>query len=348
MNPAMTRARFLRMLAAIGIGVGSVPYLPSFASSDDAPRTAESDAVAFVGSSLLIDGMVWPRAKRTMTWAKTPGEVKKLSGIDAGFWQVDVGTLSNLNDTVEFHGEAVVRIDDVATLEQARESRRLGLIYFAARHWFLGGSVERLSAWHAQGLRAFQIAYDGENELGGGFDHDDTRLTPFGKQVVAELNRLGIVIDVSQSGRRTTLDVAAAASRPILATRGNAEKLSSHGRNKSDKELKAIARTGGVVGVANISRYLRSSESHQPGIQDYAEHVDHLVELLGIDHVGLSSESWLDGEPRYIYDRTDDLLNSYKRWFHVTDRLMGLGYRDDDLRKLLGRNYLRALRENWG
>ena len=157
-----------------------------------------------------------------------------------------------------------------------------------------GGSVERLSAWHEQGLRAFQIAYEGDNELGGGFDRDDTRITPLGKTVVAELNRLGIVVDVSHCGRRTTLDVAMASSRPVMATRGNPEKLSSHGRNKTDKELKTIAGTGGVVGATNISRYLRSHEAHQPEIRDYVEHVDYLVQLLGIDHVGFSSEGWLD------------------------------------------------------
>ncbi len=345
----MTRSEFLRLLAACGAGVG-VGLWPRPAAAQEPPWPAGDGASttdALVLGSLVIDGLVSPH--RRVGLPRSAGEAKRLTGIDAGCFRVQsVDDLSAVGAFVDRYGEILMRIDATSDLEQARTSGRLGLIFYAERVWPLAGSLEPLARWHAAGLRVLQIADEGTNELGGGYDRDDVALTPFGRRVVAELNRLKIAIDVSHCGKRTTLDVAARSSRPVLARHGNAASLAPHERNKSDEELAAVARTGGVVAISILGRYLRRSEGATASLGDFVAQIDHAVQRLGIDHVGLCSDSLLDGEPVYAYDRSSSDLNSLRRWFHVAAALRAKGYADDALRQLLGLNFLRAYREALG
>ncbi len=344
----LTRAEFLKMLAACGVGAGISSAWPAHG----AETTTVSDAEGQSGGlydCIVIDGLVSPRRAGDGNWPRVQGEIKRLAGIDAGCWDVvDLANLENIDKLVQAYGHSVMRIDRADDVGIARASGRLGLLYYAARQWKLAGSREPLARWHAHGLRALQIAYDGDNELGGGVERPQTRLTPFGKEVVAELNRLKMVIDVSRCGRLTTLDVASASTQPITASHANALALTAVPRNKSDEEIKAIAATGGVMAVTNNARCLRRTAGGSAGIADFVAHVDYIVQLVGIDHVGFSSESWIDGEPTYSYDRTDTQLNGWERWSHVAAALRGKGYVEGDVRKLLGLNFLRVYREVLG
>jgi len=342
----ITRARFLRLLAACGVGAGAAPLLSVLEASES---DGEPDVASLVRNSLVVDGQFVPRNLGDNTWPASPGAVKRLIGVDGGFWDVeDVENLSEVDRLVEHYGNAVMRIDKADDLGVARATSRLGLIYFTARHWKLDDSVEPLARWHEGGLRAIQLAHEGDNGVGGGFDRDDLRLTAFGKQVVTESNRLGLLLDLSHCGRRTTLDAAAATSRPVVACRANAEELTPHEKNKSDKEIKAIAATGGVVAITNRSRFLRRGDRKEVGLADFVGHLDHVVERVGIDHVGLASDTWINGMPLYAYDRTDTSLNASKRWVNVARALREKGYSDEDLRKVLGLNFLRVIRESIG
>jgi membrane dipeptidase len=342
----ITRTRFLKLLAACGVGAGVAPLLSALEASEP---VAETDVASLVQDSLVVDGQFVPRNPGGNTWPTSPNAVKRLLGVDAGFWDIeDVENLVEVDKLVEHYGNAVMRVDNADDLGLARASGRLGLIYYTSRHWKLDGSVEPLARWRQGGLRAIQLAHEGDNGIGGGFDRDELRLTAFGKQVVNEVNRLGMLIDVSHCGRRTTLDVAGASSRPVVACRANAAKLTPHDKNKSDKEIKAIATTGGVVAITNRSRFLRRGEGSEAGLADFVAHVDHVVEGVGIDHVGLASDTWMNGMPRYPYDRTDSNLNVPKRWVNVARALRQKGYSDDDLRKVLGLNLLRVIRASIG
>lgn len=336
----LTRAEFLKRLAACGVGAGIASAWPA--------RGAETTQSG-LNDCIVIDGLVSPRRSGEGSWPRVQGEIKRLAGIDAGCWDVaDVENLENVDKLVQAYGSAVMRIDRADDIGIARASGRMGLIYYAGRQWKLSGSRAPLARWREQGLRVLQIAYDGDNELGGGIERPETRLTPFGKEVVAELNRLKMVIDVSRCGRLTTLDVAAASSQPITANHANAGALTAFRHNKSDEEIKAIAATGGVVAVANNARCLRRATDGSAGMADFVAHVDYIVQLVGVDHVGFSSDSWIDGEPTYRYDRTDVLLNNWERWSNVAAALREKGYSDGDVRKLLGLNLLRVYREVLG
>ena len=346
----ITRARFLRLLAACGVGVGAAPLFPAL-GADEADGV--SDAATFVRNSLVVDGQFVPRNQSDGTWPTSPGEVKRMIGVDAGVWDVeDVENLIQVDKLVGHYGNTVVRVDKADDIGLARATGRLGLIYYASRHWKLDDSVEPLARWHEGGLRAIQITHEGGNGIGGGFDRDELPLTAFGKQVVMELNRLGLLVDVSHCGRRTTLDVAAASSQPIVACRANASALTPHDKNKSDKEIKRDRRDRRRHrDHAPRNRFLRrGDESGGRASRTSSRQVDHVVQLVGIDHVGLASDTLDETENRAtLYDRADSNLNVNRRWFNVARGLAGA--RDTPTTtwgKLLGRNFLNVLAKTIG
>lgn len=338
----ISRSTFLRLL---GLGASAPVFNPVSWAWDGPPVDYSSAAAELIGRSLVIDGVIALSMERgTKDPAWNPGEIKKLTGIDIGIHTVRLSSMERLNRSCEQHGDALVRISRSRDIDPAAQGRRFGLIYYVQQGFDLKGSVSPLEEWKMQGLRSLQLTYT-SNELGGGSESDEQPLTALGRSVVREMNRLGMVVDVSHSGRRTTLDAAEATVMPITANHANVLRLTSHRRNKTDEELKAIAATGGVVAITGINRFLLRNRFAPATVEDFVRHTEYLVDLIGIDHVGISSDSHVDGSQRYDVDYSDPLLCSTKRWFYVARRLMERGYKEEDLQKILGLNFRRVFRK---
>ena len=131
----------------------------------------------------------------------------------------------------------------------------------------------------------------------GSREGDEMGVTDLGRAAIAEMNAIGMIVDVSHCSRQTTLDAAALSTKPIIATHVNAEALTPHSRNKDDEELLAIAATGGVIGVTPIRAFLDTDGDGEAGIDDMVAHIEYIAGLVGIDHVGVSSDADLDGWP---------------------------------------------------
>ncbi len=291
--------------------------------------------------SLIIDGVVNLGMKRGKSSSPlVPGQIKKLTGINVGGHTTRISTLSRRNQWVEKRSEALMRVDRASDIEKARKINRYGIIYFAQSGFDLKGSVEPLAQWKDGGIRIFQITYS-NNELGGGSGSDNIPLSPLGRKVVKELNRLRMVVDISHCGKQTTLDVTDVSSQPVTANHANVWRLCRNSRNKSDEELKAIAATGGVIGVTPINRYFLQDSSRPATIDDFVAHIDYMVEKIGIDHIGVASDGYMDGTERYDVDFSDKYLNSPERWKHVARKLHTMGYSKVDLQKILGLNFKR-------
>jgi membrane dipeptidase len=345
----LTRAEFLRLAGACGLGIGIAPL--ARAATEDSPAAAPDPTARLIAESFVIDGFVNPYPRLQNAWPERPGEIKRLAGVDATAWAFgSPENLPRISALLAERGAALMRIDKGADLVAARAASRLGILLYAQRDFSLGGSIEPLARWHADGLRVLQPAYRGEGELGGGFDRDEAPLTPLGRQAVGELNRLGIVVDVSDCGRRTTLDVAAASKHPITANHAAAAAIGRERRNKSDEELEAIAATGGVIALTTAGRFLRRAitPGERTGLDGYVAHLDHLVQLVGIDHVGVATEGFIDGDDVYPDDRTDPLLDASGRWTDVARALAARGYERADVQKVLGLNFLRVYQKVLG
>lgn len=345
-NSNLTRAEFLRLMGLSSLGL-FFPYRfnHSRRGITETPDKENDFIKKLFAESLVFDGCGSLGLKRGKGYVSLlPGEIKRLTGIDVATKGVRVDRLAEQNSWVESHSDAFLKIERASDIETAKKTNLFGLIYYIQRGFDLKGSIEPLAKWKEGGLRSLQITY-GDNELGGGSRSDDMPLTELGKKVVKELNRLRMVVDVSHCGKRTTLDVIQVATQPLTANHANAWRLSSHGRNKSDEELEGIAGTGGVVGVTTIGRFLLRDPSRPATMDDFVAHVDYLVEKIGIDHVGIAGDCYLDGEQVYDVDFSDNLINSYDRWKHLAHRLHNKGYSKKDLQKILGLNFKRVFEQ---
>ena len=216
------------------------------------------------------------------------------------------------------------------------------------------GDVAALRDWYDDGLRVLQLAYGSgrpdatasDERLGYGHSEGEERgLTDLGRAAVPEMNRLGMIVDVSHSSRRTSLEATALSTQPVFANHANAEALAPVSRNKDDEELLAIARTGGVIGVTAIRWMLDTDGDGETGTDDFIAHVEYIADLVGIDHVGVSSDSDVNGWPEESGHYADANLSAPDRWVRLTARLRARGWSEEDLAKLLGGNFLRVFRE---
>ena len=288
------------------------------------------------------------------------GTLKAVSGIDLGVFSMSGFGLEGMidfrdrtTDGTIANARVVLTYEDIET---ARENGEYAYIFYVqsrvAPQWQLDGELANLGRWYAEGLRVLQLRY-GDKEghepderlAYGSYEGDDRGLTELGRRAVAEMNRLGVIVDVSHLSRQSTLEAAALSTKPVLATHANAEALTPQDRTKDDDELRAIAATGGVIGVTPIGWMLDRNGDGKAGMEDMVAHVEYIAGLVGIDHVGFSTDAALDGWDPDSRHYADAELAAIDRWVRVTAALHARGWSDEDLAKLLGGNFLRVLRE---
>ena len=251
-----------------------------------------------------------------------------------------------------------------ADIDAASENDDHAVIFYLQRRpedsdWQLDGDVGNLRHWYDEGLRILQLSYgDGparpdatapDERLGYGSygpnEGDEKGVTDLGRAAIAEMNAIGMIVDCSHCSRQTTLDAAALSTKPVIATHVNAAALTPVNRNKDDEELLAIAGTGGVIGVTTIGWMLDTDGDGAAGMDDMIAHIEYMVDLVGVDHVGVSSDARMDGWEPSSGHYADADLAALDRWVRLTSRLYARGWTEEDLAKLLGGNFLRVFAE---
>jgi membrane dipeptidase len=215
----------------------------------------------------------------------------------------------------------------------------------------LRGSIENLRNFYRLGLRSIQPVWNFRNELGDGVWENRTGggLTNFGVQVIKEANRLGMVVDLSHMNREgffQTLDVATA---PLLVSHANACGMLKNPRNLDDEQIKAIAKQGGLVGILALPERVKEGEAD---IEDMLKHMDYMIKLVGIEHLALGMDFVKYDGPRTLKDRhhplhKDPLIKGFEEIEDLPNMIDGLqrhGYKDDEIKMILGGNYLRVLK----
>ena len=213
----------------------------------------------------------------------------------------------------------------------------------------LHGDAKVIRTWYDEGLRILQLQYGKKEKHGiderlgyGTYEGDSKGLTELGKEVVTMMNRIGMVIDVAHSNRQTTLDAAVLSKSPIIASHANAEAITNTARNKSDEEIVAIAGTGGVICVTPINWMLTTEKDEKATLHDFIAHIQHIVKLVGIEHVGVATDSYMCGWEKTSEHYTCKELAAYDRWKILAEQLHKDGWTDKDLEKLLGGNLRRV------
>lgn len=203
----------------------------------------------------------------------------------------------------------------------------------------LEGDLGVLRALYRLGVRLLTLTWNQRNQIADGVGESRTGsgLTKFGLKVIDEMNKLGMLIDVSHLSETGFWDVIKRSNAPIVASHSNCYALCPHLRNLRDEQIKAIADKGGVIGITFVPNFL-TQEKRKTTVEDVVKHIDYLVEKAGVDCVGLGSD----------FDGTDGLplsLEGVDKIPNITGELLNRGYKEKDIKKILGENFLRVFKE---
>ena len=209
----------------------------------------------------------------------------------------------------------------------------------------LEGKIESLRTIYRLGVRSLTLTHFPRNDLGDGSGADSgSHLTDFGKEVVEEMNHLGMIVDISHLNETGFWDVMDLSKDPIIATHSNCKALCSHHRNLKDDQIKAMAEKGGVINLSFCAGFIKDGVGFgdpealkKVTILDWLDHLDHAVQLVGTDHVGIGSD--LDGGCGF--PGLDDIT----RFPDLTQGMVSRGYSDQDIERILGGNNMRVFKK---
>ncbi|HEY8602360.1 MAG TPA: membrane dipeptidase [Thermomicrobiales bacterium] len=267
----------------------------------------------------------------------------------------------------------VERADDI---RRAKREGKAAFIIAAQGGDFIGNRLGRIEAFYRLGLRMMLPTYNRTNGICDGcLDRTDSGLTRFGELVVAESNRVGLLLDCTHIGRRASLEIIERSSVPVVFSHSNAKALVDNPRNIDDEQIRACAERGGVIGLAPWGPLvLKAGRVVQPPLDDFIDHIDYVAQVTGsAEHIGIGTDMSLGTYPDHEHDPWGEpawppvadtygklisadvrsplrALDGFSNYTHVTnliDRLGARGYSDADIGKILGGNYLRVFAQVW-
>lgn len=265
----------------------------------------------------------------------------------------------------EMHADKLIHVQAASDVARAKREGKLGVIFGVQG---IAGKIENdlTNIWILQklGLRIAQLTHNERNVFGCGcMEPNDTGLTQFGRACIAEMNRAGVLVDLSHAGERTAIDAFETSTRPCIISHANVRALVDHPRNATDDMLRALAARGGVIGITAYAPFCQPRSGSRPTIKDVVDHVVYVADLVGIDHVGIGTDFFeTESEIRYAsfasqyptlqrgFGRADVYATDFARVDHfprLTEALLARGLSNDEALKVLGGNHLRVFAAAW-
>jgi membrane dipeptidase len=342
-------------------------------------RTYSKRAVDLVRQSVVIDMLAPLKIEATPAFFTAPLSAKdteefRSSGITAFHHAFGIGGptaheqalayLAIWGNYVARNTQVFVGVDKAADIVRAKAEGKCAVI-MGLQNADEFDKVADVKEFYQIGLRCAQLTYNSQNRIGSGStDRVDGGVSDYGESIVKAMNEVGMLVDVSHSGDRTTLDAIALSTKPIAITHSNCRALINHPRVKTDEAIRALGAKGGVMGITGVRNFVTAKEPTTLG--SIVDHIDHVVKLVGIDHVGIGTDSDLNG-----YDDVSPAMNkmlrgAYKdsyafrekidvdgfdhprKMFDLTEELIRRGYSDANIQAVLGGNFQRLLTSTWG
>ena len=287
-------------------------------------------------------------------------------------WENFLQTMAHLSVWMRRFRERddILQVKETADIRTAKKLGKTGIILGFQNASPIENDLDRLGLFLALGVRVIQLTYHETNLLGSGcWERNDAGLSNFGVDAVREMNRLGIVIDLSHVGPKTTLDAIEVSEQPVAITHANARSFCGHRRNKEKEALLALAEKGGVVGATSFANFL--PKAFDSTVEDFVHAVDDMVERIGIGHVAIGTDSTHDQPLEFWHYISSQQGTKFPSTFadgsipytelsfqpkgidspaefpNLADALANRGYSGVDITKLLGGNWMNLFERVW-
>lgn len=280
-------------------------------------------------------------------------------GFDVMSWDQTMNTLIAYRRYLMSQQDKVVLASTMADVIEANKNNKLAVTFDIEGMNALNENLDMVRAYHALGVRQMLFAYNLNNAASGGCHDEDIGLTKFGKEVLSEMNDVGIIADASHTSYKTSMDIMSLSNKPAVFSHSNPSGVFKHERNITDEQIKACAKTGGVIGANGMGIFLGNNDT---STENFLKHVCYLCDLVGAEHVGFG----LDYSPKMDIDIGEILAKRPDFWppnngydtpnigHYSPTQLHGLmegmfekGFSKSEIEGVLGGNFRRVATDVW-
>jgi membrane dipeptidase len=381
----ITRRKMLKGAAAAGAAALAAPMINRGRYMIFAGSATEysARAVDLVNRSIVIDMLSvltldfgkqdrWFADPESFTAADL--QPYKDSGINVFHIAVGLGGPQAYEETLKFfaswngfiadQGDHFMRIDSAADLDRVKKSGKIGIL-LGLQNSDQFRTPNDVAFFRGLGQRVSQLTYNSRNFIGNGStERRDEGISDFGVAIIERMNKVGMAVDVSHCGDRTTLDAFEISKKPVLITHSNCRALAAgHPRDKSDEAIKKVGSSGSVMGITGVRMFVKADEPTT--IEHALDHFDHVKKLIGPEHLGVGSDIDLYGYDKMPPEMNKRLRAGYKgsygfrekidiegldhprRMYDLTEGLIRRKYSDKEIEGVLGGNFARVLKQIW-
>lgn len=324
-------------------------------------------------STAVVDGCSWTFDGWTDKVAQSGVAALNLTVVGAGTDFYDaIRSIEQVLQVVHDDPERLCLARTVADILRMKARGGVAVVLNFQNGQPLETSLHHLHFFWEIGVRNIQLTYNERNCIGDGcLEPANAGLSTFGRRLVGEMNRLGIVVDLAHVGERTSLEAIDASAQPCVFSHSNPRRLAESPRNITDEQIKACTRRGGVVGVCGWGPVLWTRGDKPPGLDDFVADIEYLADLAGVDHVAVATDSTTSMRTDHILQHAAEINAAYPRVTgefvarfgnglehrypvsvaslpQVTQRLQDKGWKAEDVTKIMGGNFLRVWQAVWG
>jgi membrane dipeptidase len=315
---------------------------------------------------IVVDGLIISNFSRAVFQDMRKGGLTA-ANCTCSVWEGFTETMRNIarwNRHFRDNTDLIMPVRSTADIHRAKDSGRTGIILGFQNVSAFEDQIGYVRLFKDCGVGIVQMAYNTQNLCATGcYESEDRGLSDFGHEIVAEMNRVGIMCDLSHVGSKSSDDVIRASKKPVCYSHVCPSALKAHPRNKSDAELRFIVERGGFVGVTMFPPFL--AKGNNATVDDYVAAIEHVINVAGVDSVGIGTDFTQDQDQRFFDWLTHDKgyarslvhfeaiqnpegIRTIGEFPNLTAALERAGWKESRIRKVMGENWVRVVGEVWG